>query len=242
MIETPPFRTVLRGYDPDQVSAALADLTSSLAIARRTAADRTMELTKAHEREAALSADLDEAVARLTATEGSGGRSQDLGEVGARVSSILHLADEEAGQIRADGERYASQVRETAEADATRMKAAATATADAIVQQANEDAATTRRAEAATRARVADAERRAADIVESARRGAVSEGRRVQAEYAQAGRARDEIHTQLSGVLVLLDSLDVELGRDPGQLPSSGATGLGEESVVETGDGARQDA
>lgn len=224
MIEPPQFRTVLRGYDPEQVSAAVTELSSSLAIARRTAADRTMQLTKAQEREAALNADLDEAVARLAAAESSDGApSQGFGEVGSRVSSILNLADEEAGQLRAEGELYASQVRQAAEADAARMKAAAAKAADAIVEQANQEAAASRKADTAIRARVAQTERQAAQMVESARRHAVREGRRVQADFAEASRARDQIHGHLGGVLALLDTVDAELALVPGELPSPGA-------------------
>ena len=110
MIEQPQFRTVLRGFDPDQVTAAITEVTTSLAIARRTAAERTMELTKAQEREAALNADLDEAVARLAA-QGESSNSHVFGEVGTRVSAILSLADEEAGHLRVESERYADEVR-----------------------------------------------------------------------------------------------------------------------------------
>ena len=46
MNEPPQFRSVLRGYDPEQVAAVLADLADSLTVARRTAADRTMELIR----------------------------------------------------------------------------------------------------------------------------------------------------------------------------------------------------
>ena len=117
MIEPPQFRTVLRGFDPDQVTAAITEVTTSLAIARRTAAERTMELTKAQEREAALNADLDEAVARLAA-QGESSNSHVFGEVGTRVSAILSLADEEAGHLRVESERYADEVRRKADAEA----------------------------------------------------------------------------------------------------------------------------
>src|SRR6478672_10659077 len=178
MIEQPQFRTVLRGFDPDQVTAAITEVTTSLAIARRTAAERTMELTKAQEREAALNADLDEAVARLAA-QGESSNSQVFGEVGTRVSAILRLADEEAGHLRVDSERYADEVRRKADAEAARMKEAAVEAADAIVLQA----AAQREADAALHARMQQAEQQAAQIVEAARREAVDEGRRIQDEF-----------------------------------------------------------
>ena len=193
MVEQPQFRTVLRGFDPDQVTAAITEVTTSLTIARRTAAERTMELTKAQEREAALNADLDEAVARLAA-QGESSNSHVFGEVGTRVSAILRLADEEAGHLRV--EQRAVRRRGPAQgggAEAARMKAAAVEAADAIVLQASQQAAAQREADAALHARMQQAEQQAAQIVEAARREAVDEGRRIQDEFDEKARTRDEI-------------------------------------------------
>lgn len=213
MIEQPQFRMVLRGFDPDQVTAALTEVTTSLAIARRTAAERTMELTKAQEREAALNADLDEAVTRLAA-QIENSSSHVFGDVGTRVSAILSLADEEAGHLRVESERYADEVRRKADAEAARMKAAAVEAADAIVLQASQHAAAQREADAALDARIQQAEQQAAQIVESARREAADEGRRIQDEFDEKARTRDEIERYLGGVVGLLDTLDAELSRE----------------------------
>jgi cell division septum initiation protein DivIVA len=223
MIEQPQFRTVLRGFDPDQVTAALNEVTTSLAIARRTAAERTMELTKAQEREAALNADLDEAVARLAALSESSS-SHVFGDVGTRVSAILSLADQEAGHLRVESERYADEVRRKADAEAARMRAAAVEAADAIVLQASQQAAAQREADAALHARIQQAEQQAAQIVESARREAVDEGRRIQDEFDAKARTRDEIERYLGGVMDLLDTLDTELSRELDDLSSHDAT------------------
>ena len=213
MIEQPQFRTVLRGFDPDQVTAAITEVTTSLAIARRTAAERTMELTKAQEREAALNADLDEAVARLAA-QGESSNSHVFGEVGTRVSAILSLADEEAGHLRVESERYADEVRRKADAEAARMRAAAVEAADAIVLQASQQAAAQREADAALHARMQQAEQQAAQIVEAARREAVVEGRRIQDVFDEMARTRDEIDRYLGGVVELLGTLDAELSTE----------------------------
>jgi hypothetical protein len=216
--ELPQFRTVLRGYDPNEVSATVTELSHSLTVARRTAAERTMELTRAQEREAALNAELDEAAARLAAAErNEQAHAAGPGDIGPRLSTILSLAEEEAGQLRADGERYAYEIRRAAEAEAARMKAAAAEAADTIVDQATQEAAATKQAGTAVQAQVADAERRAADILETARREALVEGRRVQEEFAEAERSRDEIHAHLGGVLQLLTTLDAEL---EGEVPA----------------------
>jgi cell division septum initiation protein DivIVA len=224
--ELPEFRTVLRGYDPNEVSAAVTELSHSLTVARRTAAERTMELTRAQERESALNAELDEAVARLAAAErNEQAHTAGRVDVGPRISTILSLAEEEAGQLRADGERDAFEIRRAAEAEAARMKAAAAEAADTIVEQATQDAAATKQAGTALQAQVADAERRAADILEAARRDAVVEGRRVQAEFAEAERTRDEIHMHLGGVLDLLTTLDAELADDVKEPPPRRSSG-----------------
>ena len=225
MIEQPQFRTVLRGFDPDQVTAAITEVTTSLAIARRTAAERTMELTKAQEREAALNADLDEAVARLAA-QGESSNSHVFGEVGTRVSAILSLADEEAGHLRVESERYADEVRRKADAEAARMKAAAVEAADAIVLQASQQAAAQREADAALHARMQQAEQQAEQIVEAARREAVDEGRRIQVQFDEKARTRDEIERYLGGVVELLGTLDAELSTELDDLsPWGGAFG-----------------
>ncbi len=213
MVDQPQFRTVLRGFDPDQVTAVIAEVTTSLSIARRTAAERTVELTKAQQREAALRADLDEAVARQSTKEHSSNNPVS-GEVGARVSAILSLAEEEAGDRRRESERLAAEVRRKAEADAARMKVAAAEAADAIVMQATQQAAARREAEAAVQARLEQAERDAAQIVEAARREADDAGRRIQAEVDEKARTRDEIERYLGGLVDLLGSLDIELSTD----------------------------
>lgn len=215
MNEPSQFRSVLRGYDPEQVAAVLADLTDSLTVARRTAADRTMELIEVQQRAATLSAERDEAVERLAAGTGiDGGVHEPSVEVGARVSAILSLADEEAAQVRAEAERFADELRRSATAEAQRMKAAAAAAADEIVRQANEEAAARRQADAARQAQLSNAEQAAAQIIESARGEAEIESQRARAEVATAQRARDQIATDLGGVLELLAQLELEMADD----------------------------
>jgi chromosome segregation ATPase len=223
MVEQPQFRMVLRGFDPEQVTAALTEVTTSLTIARRTAAERTMELTKAQEREAALNADLDEAVTRLAALS-ENSHNHVFADVGTRVSAILSLADEEAGQLRAESQRYADEVRRKAEGEAARMKAAAVDAADAIVLQASTEAAARREADAALHAKVQHAEQEAAQIVEAARREAVDEGRRLQADLDDKARNRDEVERQLGEIVKMLSTLDEELSRDLDEFSAQSST------------------
>ena len=172
MIEQPQFRTVLRGLDPDQVKAALEELQNALSTARRIAADRTIELTRMQERHGQLEKDLDEAVHRIADLEtkaAAGGSSNAPADVGARIGSILALANEEAEELRAGGreqaqrqldeaaaaiavsraelERYAEGVRTNAHAQAGQVVEEARRTASEILAHATHEAQV-RRAEA----------------------------------------------------------------------------------------------
>jgi hypothetical protein len=86
--------------------------------------------------------------------------------------------------------------------------------------QATQQAAAQREAEAAVRAKLEQAERDAAQIVEAARREADDAGRRIQAEVDEKARTRDEIERYLGGLVDLLGSLDIELSRDLDDLSS----------------------
>src|SRR4051794_39303178 len=69
MSEEPPFRTVLRGYDPEQVRSAFDELQTSVVTARRMTADRTIELTRMQEQLATVQRELDATSARLRELE-----------------------------------------------------------------------------------------------------------------------------------------------------------------------------
>jgi hypothetical protein len=190
MNESPQFRAVLRGYDPDQVTAVVTDLTSSLMVARRTAADRTMELTRAQQRADSLEAQLSETTEKLsTAQQDSTAAPDAFAIVGTRLTAILELAEEEAGQVRADGQRFADEVRAAAETEAER-----------ITQEAADKAA--------------EAERAAATLTQTARREARRTSQQAHRVTAQSERARDEAVAQLHGVLDLLADLENELAED----------------------------
>ena len=103
MTEEPQFRTVLRGFDPDQVRSTLNEMQNALTTARRIAADRTIELTRMQDRHAQLERDLDEAVHRISDLESRAGLSNASADVGARIGTILALANEEAEELRAGG-------------------------------------------------------------------------------------------------------------------------------------------
>lgn len=172
MAEDQQFRTVLRGFDPDQVKAALEEMRNALSTARRIAADRTIELTRMQEQHGQVERDLDEAVQRIADLErrsAAGGNPNAPADIGARIGSILALANEEAEELRAGGreqaqrqldeasaaiavsraelERYAEGVRTNAHAQAGQVVEEARRTAGEILAHATHEAQA-RRAEA----------------------------------------------------------------------------------------------
>ena len=184
MSEESQFRTVLRGFDPEQVKSAMDEMHTSVVTARRLAADRTIELTRMQDHLNQVQRRLDEATARIAEMEKQSPQSApSAGDVGARIGSILALANEEAEELRAAGrdqaqrtlaeadasaraarseaERHADQVRLTARGDADRVVDEARQRAAALLDEANRDA-DARRAEAQA---IVDSHRAQADAV-----------------------------------------------------------------------------
>ena len=184
MSEESQFRTVLRGFDPEQVKSAMDEMHTSVVTARRLAADRTIEVTRMQDHLNQVQRRLDEATARIAELEQQAPQSApSAGDVGARIGSILALANEEAEELRAAGrdqaqrtlaeadasamaarseaERHADQVRLTARGDADRVVDEARQRAAALLDEANRDA-DARRAEAQA---IVDSHRAQADAV-----------------------------------------------------------------------------
>ena len=115
MSEESQFRTVLRGFDPEQVKSAMDEMHTSVVTARRLAADRTIELTRMQDHLNQVQRRLDERIAELEKQSPQSAPS--AGDVGARIGSILALANEEAEELRAAGRDQAQ--RTLAEADAS---------------------------------------------------------------------------------------------------------------------------
>ena len=184
MSEESQFRTVLRGFDPEQVKSAMDEMHTSVVTARRLAADRTIEVTRMQDHLNQVQRRLDEATARIAEREKQAPQSApSAGDVGARIGSILALANEEAEELRAAGrdqaqrtlaeadasaraarseaERHADEVRLTARGDADRVLDEARQRAAALLDEANRDA-DARRAEAQA---IVDSHRAQADAV-----------------------------------------------------------------------------
>ena len=106
MSEESQFRTVLRGFDPEQVKSAMDEMHTSVVTARRLAADRTIELTRMQDHLNQVPAAPRRGHPRADRGAGEAGHRQSApsaGDVGARIGSILALANEEAEELRAAG-------------------------------------------------------------------------------------------------------------------------------------------
>lgn len=171
MSQEAQFRSVLRGYDPEQVRSAMDELQSSIVTARRIAADRTIELTRAEEQLAQANRDLDEAAARIVELERRPTQAPSAsGDVGARIASILALANEEAEDLRAAGQEDARRQRDEADA----AIAASRAEAERYVADSR------RNAEDEANRILDEARRQAAEVRAEAERDA--QGRRAEAQ------------------------------------------------------------
>jgi cell division septum initiation protein DivIVA len=186
MSQEPQFRSVLRGYDPEQVRSAMDELQASIVTARRIAADRTIELTRAEEQLSRANHDLDEAAARIVELERRPAQAPNAGgDVGSRIGSILALANEEAEELRAAGreearrqldeadaaiaasraeaERYVDEIRRSADGEANRIMEEVRRQAAELLGEAEREAQV-RRAEAQA---ILDRHRAQADAVAS---------------------------------------------------------------------------
>ena len=167
MSEDPQFRSVLRGYDPEQVKSAMDELQTSIVTARRIAADRTIELTRAEEQLSRANRDLDEAAARIVELERRPAQAPGAGgDVGTRIGSILALANEEAEELRAAGREQARQQLDEADAAIAEVERYV----DEIRRSAHDEASRV----------LDDARRQAAELRAEAERDA--QGRRAEAQ------------------------------------------------------------
>ncbi|MBO0829510.1 MAG: DivIVA domain-containing protein [Streptosporangiales bacterium] len=130
-----PFEIGHRGYSREQVDAYLAQVRTAFA-----------------QNEGRIK-DLDQQIARLR--QELADRDRPVTRVGDRIAEILHLAEQEAAQLRSDADRDGGQIIADARARATRIITTATDDAEVIRRDA-EAGAEKRRGEL-------DAERQALD-------------------------------------------------------------------------------
>jgi DivIVA domain-containing protein len=167
----PPFRTVMRGYEPNEVDKALGDLRKALEQARSEAATHGVNVSKLQTQVAALEEGLTSEKQRsaLLASEQAQKAEPTFTDFGTRVGKILSLAGDEAKDLvtkakaeaealtkdstaaaehaRTSADRYAAETRSKADADAAKIVEAGRQQADEILDTADREA-TTRREEA----------------------------------------------------------------------------------------------
>src|SRR6478735_10830299 len=155
----PEFRTVRRGYDPDEVEQVLDELYTSLNDAVRQAEERADQVRAAERGQDELRAALSDAQRRIAELESRpAGGDASYERVGSRVSEILGAAAAEAAEItrrahdkaqalhdeseassvtsRAEANHYASDIRERAEREALGITGNAREEADRILAEA----------------------------------------------------------------------------------------------------------
>jgi cell division septum initiation protein DivIVA len=207
MSETPQFRTVLRGADPQQVATAMSELHASLVAVRRALAERTTELSRVQAEHQALEATLATAQRRIAEMD----RQRPVaptghGDVGPLISSMLKLAEEEAAQIRATALSEMAQERErVAQATAAETRAQQSHLDQLRVRAArlsDELGETRAQAEAENERRLAEAQEAAERIRHEANQegGRITTAAQVAADaivegaVREAQRMRDDSH------------------------------------------------
>src|SRR4051812_28452781 len=143
----PGFRTVMRGYDPNEVDRHLTQLQTAFDAEQQRAAGLADQVERAKSEAAAAQ--------RARADAETAAAQPSFDSFGARVGQILSLADEEANELRTaagrdaeklladaesqavltrkDADRYADETRTSADQDATRALADAKRTADQVL-------------------------------------------------------------------------------------------------------------
>src|SRR6478752_3261429 len=228
----PEFRTVRRGYDPDEVEQVLDELYTSLNDAVRQAEERADQVRAAERGQDELRAALSDAQRRIAELESrpTGGDDVSFERVGSRVSEILGAAAAEAAEItrrahakaqalhdeseassvtsRAEANHYASDIRERAEREAVAITATARTEAERILTDARVLRESQQRADTEAYERLAaeQAERQAQAEAEFATTSAAHEQRlaSLTGEIAAATEELDTVHERASAQRDLL--------------------------------------
>lgn len=148
-LENQTFTTKLRGYDPDEVHAFLAEVALMMRDHKKQA-DRAYQAV-GEEMGEMLQEARDRADAMIAAAEAQA--AEKLAQADAAAAAARASGDEDAARTRADAEQSAAETRRSAEEDATRVRAEATNVAEET-RTAAQRVAEERIARAAERVRV----------------------------------------------------------------------------------------
>lgn len=175
------FRIVLRGYDPAEVDQHLQAVVGQLDTSHRQGEDAAAALRKQRTVSSTLMQELEVERQRVQQlqSELQSAESPTFLDLGARVGQILALAEQEANELRADGQRQGDQLRDAAREQADRMRNEARTYADQVRG----------RADAEVERRLLEANEQATDVLEGAEREAMVRREEAEVIYEQQ-RAR----------------------------------------------------
>ena len=102
--QNPGFRTVMRGYNPNEVDRSLTDLRKALDQARAEAADGSVAVTKLNSQVAQLGEQANSYRARIASLEQEQkeAAAPSFTDLGARIGKMLKLAEDEAAAVVED--------------------------------------------------------------------------------------------------------------------------------------------
>lgn len=200
-LENPGFATKMRGYDPDEVDAFLAQVAATLRQHKDTA-ERAYQVV-GEELGDLLQQARDRADAMLAAAEKEAAKVTTAAEK--EATEVTAAAAEAAEKTREKAAKAAARTRREAEEESTRVRAEAETAASETRKAADEDALRTRTeaAEAAEQLRVAsekDAEERTARADEVVRQ--------LEAKEAAARERVSTLRAQLAGLATQLEALE----------------------------------
>jgi cell division septum initiation protein DivIVA len=234
----PEFRTVRRGYDPDQVEQVLDDLYASLTDAVRDAEQQAVALRSAERTQEELKEALADAERRIGELERHPAESTtpSFENLGSRIAEILQAATAEAAEItrkaredaqaihneseasavtsRAEVDHYATDIRTQADNEAQEVTARARAEAARILDDARILRETQQRADLEAYERLAAelAERRNRAEVEFANEAAAHQ-RRLAALTARVDVVADELSQERRTARAQADAMIEEASR-----------------------------
>lgn len=171
--QNPSFRTVRRGYEPDEVDRSLAELRSAADAARAQAAEQAATLADLQAKLAESAQAAQTAQQRVAELEEQLNAAPSRKEVGSRISKILGLAEQEAADLRKKAELAADQLVAAAQASAQELTGSAELQATEV----------TTRAEASAAQVVEAANRKADEILDYADREATARREEAEAVY-----------------------------------------------------------
>lgn len=188
------FRTVRKGYEPTDVDRHINELKAATVRAQHEHAQASVELDKLHRAYSQATADIARLQERLAEAEeaANNGVAPTFEHLGQRVAEILSLAETEANELRAN-----------ATADAEAATAAAAEQSERALASAHAEAAdAAARSDAEVARKLADAQRRADEILDVADREAAARREEAEALFedqrARAAAAATDFETTLA--------------------------------------------